>query len=101
MTAIDPQRFQIAAELQADMGPRAAAGGDAVALFALGFAPADFVPFAREIAAETPVLLADGYGILPHQTGKNVHHPGVDNEHIRRFIACGHVDTVFHGGLRP
>jgi hypothetical protein len=64
MTAIDPQRFQIAAELQADMGPRATAGGDAVALFALGFAAADFVPFAREIAAETPVLLADGYGIL-------------------------------------
>jgi small ligand-binding sensory domain FIST len=33
MTAIDPQLFQDAAELQATMGPRAAAGGDAVALF--------------------------------------------------------------------
>lgn len=64
MTAIDPQLFQDATELQADVGPRAAAGCDAVVLFALGFATADFVPFAREIAAETPVLLADCYGIL-------------------------------------
>lgn len=29
MTAIDPQLFQDTAELQAAMGPRAAAGGDA------------------------------------------------------------------------
>jgi hypothetical protein len=29
MTAIDPPRFQETAELQAAMGPRAAAGGDA------------------------------------------------------------------------
>jgi len=64
MTAIDPQRLQDAAELQVAMGPRAAAGGDAAALFALGFAAADCAPFAREIAAETPVLLADCYGIL-------------------------------------
>lgn len=98
MAEIHAQLFQDAAELQADMGPRAAAGCDAVALFALGFAPADFVPFAREITAETPVLLADGYGILGFsapagrnlallETGRGREYGGVGGDGGRGVVA--------------
>ena len=45
--------------------------------------------------------VANGHGILPYKARKYVHHACVDNKHIRRFVSCGHVDTVFHGCLRP
>ena len=51
-------------ELQAAFGPSVAGGADAVALFALSIQPDTLTAFAKTVPAQTPVLLADCYGIL-------------------------------------
>lgn len=74
MAAITTELFDDADDLAAAMGADATAGSDAVALFALGIDRAALVPFADTVPRQTPVLLADCYGILGYSArqGRNL-----------------------------
>jgi hypothetical protein len=75
MTQILTQLCRDATELQFAVGSRlASADCDAVVLFVLGLEPADFIPFAQTVAPDTPVFLADCYGILGYsaEEGRNI-----------------------------
>ena len=65
MIQILTQLYRDATELELAMGPRLAGDDwDAVVLFILDLEPGDFIPFAQIVALDTPVFLADCYGIL-------------------------------------
>jgi hypothetical protein len=75
MIKIQTQLCQEVEELQATLSPSLAADGcDVIVLLALGFQPAAFVPLAKTVAVQTPVFLADCYGILGFSTeaGRNI-----------------------------
>ena len=75
MTQILTQLCRDATELQFAVGSRlASADCDAVVLFILDLESADFIPFAQTVAPNTPVFLADCYGILGYsaEEGRNI-----------------------------
>ncbi|MFO1432106.1 MAG: hypothetical protein U1F76_18510 [Candidatus Competibacteraceae bacterium] len=65
MTQILTQLYRDATELELAIGPRLTGGDwDAVVLFVLNLEPGDFIPVAQMVTSDTPVFLADCYGIL-------------------------------------
>jgi hypothetical protein len=94
-------------ELRAAFGPSVAGGADAVALFALGIQPQMLTAFARTVPAQTPVLLADCYGILGFspgdgknlelmEAGRGQEYGGVGGDGGRGVVA-----VVFSGEFEP
>jgi hypothetical protein len=102
---IQTQLCNNADELQAAFGPSVAGGADAVVLFSLGVQPETLTAFAKTAPAETPVLLADCYGILgfSKQHGRNLElmEAGRGQEYggVGGDGGQGVVAVVFSGGF--
>lgn len=106
MTQILTQLYRDATELELAMGPRlTGAAWDAIVLFVLDLEPGDFIPFAQTVAADTPVFLADCYGILGYsaeeernielmEAGRGQEYGGVGGDGGQ-----GMVVVAFHGGV--
>jgi hypothetical protein len=104
MTYIQTRLYPDPAALQADFSPRVA-GADVVVLFALGFAPADFLPFAAGVPVRTTLLLADCYGILGWSAAENRNlefmEAGCGREYggVGGDGGCGVVAVAFTGAV--